>query len=357
MIARALTFIVSLAAVLWCWQASARIEASFLQRSRKLKSCAYPSVACYQAAEKLLKDYQDSRELPNVRDDRYSFLQGHSTEQVVLLVHSFMMRPSEMHEVGEAAAARGLNVFPILLEGHGARSIRYGGTTSMAEVSAEDWLADMEFGVNLAHGFGQKVYIAGYSLGGLLALLQGFADQPAIDGAIAIAPPLGIDQAFWFQRFEFAGSLLAKSDYVVDTVIKKYLHVESETMQMFMKEYVRGVHQVLRLSESANPYAKHAAYLNFRKSENSYPIYLQQESFKRMKVPSVVIASPHDGVVDYKAIQRFVRSTGSTSLLIEDAAWNHIDYGLRYLSPERQKEYKQAFDTVLGPQLQALTEE
>lgn len=350
---RAMTFIVSLAAVLCSWQASARIEGSFLQRSRKFKDCSAQSQGCYQAAEKLLEDYQASRARGKDDQDRYSFLKGHRTDQVVLLVHSFMMRPSELYFLGEQAAHRDMNVFPILLEGHGTRSIRFGGTVSLSDVTAEDWLADMEFGINLAHGFGRKVYVMGYSLGGLLGLLQGISDHPLIDGVIAVAPPLAIEPSIWMQRFEFAGGWLAKSDYLSSLIIKNMTGVEDGPIQLFVREYARGMHQVFRLGELINPYVKHAAYVNFRKSEKAFPVYLQKESFRRMKIPSVIVASPHDNVVDFKAINRFTHCTSAPSLLIEDQAINHIDYDLRLTSKSRRNEYEQALEFVLGKSLQA----
>ncbi len=85
-------------------------------------------------------------------------------EPGVLLIHGFLTAPGEMRPLGEYLHAAGLTVSGIRLRGHGTRP------EDLARVSWQDWLADVEAGLDELRRHCAQVCVAGLSLGGALAL-------------------------------------------------------------------------------------------------------------------------------------------------------------------------------------------
>lgn len=98
-----------------------------------------------------------------------------------LLVHGFSGSPPEMRPMGEYLAARGLTVLGIRLAGHGTTP------EDMATTTWRDWVASAMAGLRELQGRCQKIFVAGLSMGGLIALHLA-ADQH-LDGVIAMAAP------------------------------------------------------------------------------------------------------------------------------------------------------------------------
>ncbi len=98
-----------------------------------------------------------------------------------LLVHGFLTTPGEMRPLGEHLAAAGLTVSGIQLRGHGATA------AELAEVSWQDWDADVRAGLAELRARCETVSIVGLSLGAALALHVA-ATEP-IDRLVACSAP------------------------------------------------------------------------------------------------------------------------------------------------------------------------
>ncbi|MEW5945005.1 MAG: alpha/beta fold hydrolase [bacterium] len=88
-----------------------------------------------------------------------------------LLIHGFTGSPAEMRPLGDYLAARGVTVSGIQLRGHG---------TTPAEMSAtgwRDWADSAIDGFNDLKKRCDRVYVAGFSMGGALALYLGAARE------------------------------------------------------------------------------------------------------------------------------------------------------------------------------------
>ena len=339
----------SLLSLLATLSAHASLEPNFLESGAAAEKCAReaPGQACYQRAADTLEAYVASR--PD-RKKMYgneerdfaaprAWLTGHPTDKVYLLVHSYTMSPSELDGFAGALIPKGANVFSILLEGHGSRSSLGGGPFSLADVSREDWKDDVHFGLQLAHALGKKVVLVSYSLGGMLAVLEGSKDQPWIDGFLAVAPPVAINDRIWGGPGACTlKPLLRKGldeeigNHIANTVWRK----------AYMAQYVDGACELLGLVTDFNHTGRSAGVINnafrFENTFSGEHVFadIQRADFARLKVPYVLIASPHDNAVDFATLERLTRLSAVPGFLFVSDSPDHLKYGMaRQGSPER----------------------
>ncbi len=100
-------------------------------------------------------------------------------------VHGFGAAPEQMRWLGESLHARGLTVYAPRLAGHGTQ------VELMGRQHWLDWYEDVIDGVALLRGRCRKVFVAGLSMGGVLALRAAAENQ--IDGALVLASPMRLN--------------------------------------------------------------------------------------------------------------------------------------------------------------------
>jgi carboxylesterase len=115
--------------------------------------------------------------------------------EACLLLHGFTGSPWEMRPLGEALAARGYHVRCPLLPGHGATP------EALLHVGERDWLEAAEAEAARALAGHRRLYVAGLSVGALLALLLAARRPGDIHGLALLAPAL---------RLRGAGARLAR---------------------------------------------------------------------------------------------------------------------------------------------------
>jgi carboxylesterase len=98
-----------------------------------------------------------------------------------LLVHGYTGTPKEMRGLGEYLNQRGQTVLGLRLAGHATQP------KDLIRARKDDWLADLEDGWCLLDGMCERIFIAGLSLGGILALV--FASTHAVSGVVAMSAP------------------------------------------------------------------------------------------------------------------------------------------------------------------------
>ncbi|MBC7233624.1 MAG: alpha/beta fold hydrolase [Chloroflexi bacterium] len=99
-----------------------------------------------------------------------------------LLIHGFTGAPPEMRPMGEYLAQRGVTVSCPLLAGHGTTH------EDLARTTWQDWYASVEAAFVELQKQCTEVFVAGFSLGSLLALH--LATQHELDGIVLLAPAL-----------------------------------------------------------------------------------------------------------------------------------------------------------------------
>ena len=107
------------------------------------------------------------------------------TRRGVLLVHGLSDTSYVMKDLAKYLNSQCFLVRSILLPGHGTRP------KDLVDVEFSDWIAAVDFGIRSFRGDVDQIYIAGFSLGGLLSA-NALLDHPDLKGAVLIAPALGV---------------------------------------------------------------------------------------------------------------------------------------------------------------------
>lgn len=105
----------------------------------------------------------------------------------VVLFHGLSASPTQFVRFAHDLHERGHNVVVPRLPRHG-HSNRF--SDALARLTADDLRTTAQESIALAKGLGERVIVAGFSLGGLLALWT--AQQEPVHRAVAISPFLGI---------------------------------------------------------------------------------------------------------------------------------------------------------------------
>ncbi|PWH16496.1 MAG: hypothetical protein DDG60_03960 [Anaerolineae bacterium] len=110
-----------------------------------------------------------------------------SPEIGVLLIHGFTGTPKEMRWMGENLnRVHGFTCLGVRLTGHATQP------ADMIRSRYTDWLASVEDGYHLLSGATRRVFLAGLSMGGVLALT--LAAELPIAGVVAMSTPYALPQ-------------------------------------------------------------------------------------------------------------------------------------------------------------------
>lgn len=114
----------------------------------------------------------------------YRLTHGHRTEKSVLLIHGAYSSPLHFRGMAQSFFDAGYNVVTILLPGHWEKNKR-----SLDLTDYSQWIEETDAGFKMAQELGEKVILAGHSLGGLLALEQAHKrPSKVIAGLVLLAP-------------------------------------------------------------------------------------------------------------------------------------------------------------------------
>lgn len=114
------------------------------------------------------------------------FLLSGSNDTAVLFIHGFTASPSEVYPTAVLLhEMNGCTVNGLLLPGHGSR------LEDMNRTSWEDWYGAVETAIRALQADYKKVWAAGLSMGGLLAIHAG-VNCPGLSGVISINAPVFI---------------------------------------------------------------------------------------------------------------------------------------------------------------------
>lgn len=115
------------------------------------------------------------------------FDHGRRTERATLLLHGLSASPRQFLAVAQALHERGHNVFVPRLPRHGHRNRL---SEALATLSAAQLEACAGDSLAVTRGLGERVTVAGFSLGGLLAAYLGQFER--VDRVVSISPFLGV---------------------------------------------------------------------------------------------------------------------------------------------------------------------
>jgi carboxylesterase len=201
--------------------------------------------------------------------------------EAVLLLHGFSGSPFELHPLAERLAS-GYRVFAPLLPGHG------GDATALGDTGIDDWLRGARAGYDRLRRDHRRVFVAGLSLGGLLALLLGADDRRDVAALALLAPALAFRGTSRLYRDLFRLPLAARC---LPRVPKGGSDLTDPAMLARMPAcpYVP--------TSCAKDLAEAA-----RRAERALPL---------VRAPALVLYGARDAVVPRRAVERVARRVGS----------------------------------------------
>ena len=153
-------------------------------------------------------------------------------EQACLLIHGFSGAPAEMRSLGDALAAQGLRVYGVLVAGHS------GDPEALILSGRKTWLASVEEGLAQLASY-KTVFVAGLSMGGVLALTLAINHPERIAGVAAMSTPTRLDSSLqvrlvplarYFIRWFYPLKLLNFNDAKIQAEVLKQAQLRDATV-------------------------------------------------------------------------------------------------------------------------------
>ena len=194
--------------------------------------------------------------------------------------HGYMAAPAEDLQLARFLFERGINVYLPRLRGHGT------DPEALKTVSADDWEVDFERAFTAMRQVCDKVFIGGFSTGGLLALLH--AQQYDVDGVIAINSALRLNNL--------------QVSYIVPT-LNAFNEMISHLHAKGIKEWVENV--------SENPEINYAKHPLASIAQMEKVMTRVDKGLKKITEPVLVLQGDKDPVVNPKSAQLIYNKVSS----------------------------------------------
>jgi len=203
--------------------------------------------------------------------------------------HGYMATPREIETLAQYMFARGINVYVPRLRGHGT------DPKALLTVSARDWETDFERAFTAMRQVCNKVFIGGFSTGGLLALIH--AAQYKVDGVISINAALKLQDL--------------RVSYVVPT-----LHFFNE---MVAHLHTKGIMEWIDNSQTEQPLVNYHKHPLASVSQLEKVMSKVTKNLSKVTAPILIIQGDNDPVVKYESARLIydgVRSEEKRLLLL-----------------------------------------
>ncbi|MFT6259116.1 MAG: esterase/lipase/1-acyl-sn-glycerol-3-phosphate acyltransferase [Rickettsiales bacterium] len=157
----------------------------------------------------------------------------------ILLVHGYLSAPKEMEEMAQYFNKLGYKTYSVRLKGHGTAPI------NLQDVKWQDWYVSLNRGYAALKLICNKVFIVGFSTGGLLSIIAAFRKDNEIDGIVCINPALKLRDI----RSKFASQIHMWNEFLEKLNISKgqlkYVENDSESPENnYSQNYVQGIKQL-----------------------------------------------------------------------------------------------------------------
>ncbi len=185
----------------------------------------------------------------------------------VVFSHGYMAAPREIATLAAYLFERGINVYVPRLRGHGT------DPKALLDVTAKDWETDFERAFTAMRQVCSKVYIGGFSTGGLIALIH--AAQYKVDGVISINAALKLQDL--------------RVSYVVPT-----LHLFNE---MVAHLHAKGIMEWIDNSQTEQPLVNYHKHPLASVSQLEKVMSKATKSLSKVTAPILIIQGDNDPVV------------------------------------------------------------
>ncbi|PLY07573.1 MAG: glycerol acyltransferase [Arcobacter sp.] len=169
----------------------------------------------------------------------YSF-ENNDSNTCVITIHGFSSSPKEVLELSQFLHKKGLNVYAPRLKGHGT------SPKDLKDTTWNDWYLSLSRAIALVTLKYKKIFIIGFSTGGLLALLSTKKCYPQIKGIICINSALHLND---IRIKTLLPALSFWNDLVVsfnaNDYAKEYVDNVSENPELnYNKHYIKAIEQL-----------------------------------------------------------------------------------------------------------------
>lgn len=211
-------------------------------------------------------------------------IQNEYTDKVVVATHSYTMTPGAARHGVLYAYDLGATGLYVSLTGHRNQGI------PLRKVKGRDWIKDAFLMTSIAQGFGEKVVLMGFSLGGILSIQQANAHPELVSGYIAMAP--SFHGGVYLPHSE-------KSCFARIGFIRKI--AENVSGQDLNNDFILGGCAIFSVSKSiaGNIQNKNFANLNRTKRFTSQKRSTQKQ-LKNLVMPGAILHSQADQVVSHQ---------------------------------------------------------
>ena len=271
---------------------------------KKLSNCS-PAKLSAQVAELVIERdisiYEDERMRSYIEGESKSrdvgkphFMAGYANKPGIVLVHGFLASPGELLQLAEHLNEQGYGVYIVRLAGHGTHPIELG------KVTLQCWLESVKRGYAVLSHCHEKVVLAGFSAGALLALLQGASGLQQLSGIIAINPALTL-----CQKSTKLSPMLNKWNRLMEGIsleAGRLPYVDNEASYPdtnYDKIYVGGLARLLELQEKC------------------------REQLENVEAPLLVIQAEDDPVVEATSAKEIIDKVTSSHKLLEYLPLQH----------------------------------
>ncbi len=210
-------------------------------------------------------------------------------ETGVVFSHGYLSSPEEIGTLAEYLFARGINVYVPRLRGHGT------DPKALLHVKANDWETDFKRAFTAMRQVCTKVFIGGFSMGGLLALLH--AEKYPVDGVVVINSALKLHDL--------------RVSYVVPT-----LHFFNE---MIAYLNAKGINEWIDNSHTENPSVNYLKHPLASVAQMEKLMTKVQGRLENITAPILIIQGDNDPIVkreSAKLIYDSIKSKDKKLLLL-----------------------------------------
>lgn len=200
-------------------------------------------------------------------------LYDNKNETGLVFSHGYMAAPEEVRTLAEYLFEQGINVYVPRLRGHGT------DPEVLKSVSAQDWETDFERAFTAMRQVCSKVFIGGFSTGGLLALLH--AAQYKVDGVIALNSALMLHDL--------------RVSYVVPT-----LHFFNEMISYLN---AKGIQEWIDNSHTEQPKVNYLKHPLSSVSQLEKVMSKVEQTIKNVIAPILIIQGDNDPTVKVESAQ------------------------------------------------------
>ncbi len=222
------------------------------------------------------EEYKESRGKSPTQEDKGAPIVLFDAKNDVGLVfsHGYMAAPKEVRTLAEYLFKKGINVYVPRLRGHGT------DPEALKSVSAQDWETDFERAFTAMRQVCNKVFIGGFSMGGLLALDH--AAQHEVDGVIALNSALKLHNL--------------RVSYVVPT-----LHFFNEMISYL---HAKGIKEWIDNSHTEQPKINYLKHPLSSVSQMEKVMSKVSDSLQNVTEPILIIQGDNDPIVKRESARR-----------------------------------------------------